>query len=421
MHYWLEGKVLTWDKKMFVALVGALLAYRWIAHFVSQKKASAAAAPRAFPVMPPAAPVRPKFWSGPLKIARIFRETPTVQTFRMISPDGGPLPFQHLPGQYLNLSLMIDGKKVPRSYTIASSPTQRDYCEITVKREDNGAASRHLHDQHRAGDTLQVSAPAGRFTFNGTEADGIVLVAGGVGITPLMSIVRAMTDRCWPGKMDLFFSVRSPDEIIFAEEITRLEKRFPNFRPHVCVTRAGDAEWSGLRGRVTGELVRQFVPDLVSRISFVCGPESMLTPMTQLLRDLGVPEERVRSEVFVSPAPSASNAIASAEVDSVPGDAMPMTDPTSSSNGTAAAVVTFASSGRSIPLTPDRTILDAAEDSNVTIEYECRAGICGSCKTRLLSGRVSMDAEDALSTSDKAAGYILACQSHAHGDVTVDA
>ena len=138
--------------------------------------------------------VRPKFWSGQLRVARVFDETPEVRTFRLVPTAGTRLPFDFLPGQYLNLSLMVDGKKVNRSYTIASSPTRVGYCEMTVKREERGVASRHLHDAVREGSLLDVSAPAGRFTFTGTEAESIVLIAGGVGITPLMAKIRYLTD-----------------------------------------------------------------------------------------------------------------------------------------------------------------------------------------------------------------------------------
>ena len=141
-----------------------------------------------------AAPGR-KIWSGPLRVARIIRQTPDVQTFRFASPDGGPLPFQHQPGQYLVISPLINGKKVNRPYTISSSPTQPDYCEITVKREEMGLVSQHLHDTLREGHLFNISAPTGRFIFDGTQAESVVLIAGGVGITPLMAIARYLTDK----------------------------------------------------------------------------------------------------------------------------------------------------------------------------------------------------------------------------------
>ena len=123
-----------------------------------------------------------------LRIARIFIETPAIKTFRLMAPTGDPIPFDFLPGQFLTLTLDQDGKTIKRSYTMASSPTQRDYVELTIKREEPGVVSRYLHDRACEGDVLQVAAPQGTFIFTGIEAESIVLIGGGVGLTPLMSV-----------------------------------------------------------------------------------------------------------------------------------------------------------------------------------------------------------------------------------------
>ena len=171
-------------------------------------------------------------WAGKLRVAQVFDETPEVRTFRLASAAGPRLPFDFLPGQYLNLTLVIDGRKVRRSYTIASPPTRVGYCEVTIKREDRGLSSRHLHDAVRAGDLLDVLAPAGRFTFTGAEADSIVLIAGGVGITPLMAKIRYLTDVSWPGEIYLVFSVKTERDIIFRDELDALHRRHPNLARH---------------------------------------------------------------------------------------------------------------------------------------------------------------------------------------------
>lgn len=146
-------------------------------------------------------------------MVRIIQETPDVRTFRLASPDGTRLPFNYLPGQHLFLSLQIAGKRVNRTHTIASSPARPAYCELTIKREEIGLASRHLHDTLREGDMLDVSAPAGRFTFDGTQSTSIVLIAGGVGITPLMSILRYLTDQSWKGDIHFLYCARTPQDI----------------------------------------------------------------------------------------------------------------------------------------------------------------------------------------------------------------
>ena len=117
-------------------------------------------------------------WKGELKVAAIFQETHDVKTFRLVPVDQGSFPFAYLPGQFLNLQLMIAGESVNRSYTIASSPTRIDTCEISIKREPMGLASRFLHDHVKIGDTLKISGPAGRFVFTGQGAPGVLLIAG---------------------------------------------------------------------------------------------------------------------------------------------------------------------------------------------------------------------------------------------------
>src|SRR6185295_3349090 len=133
---------------------------------------------------------------------------------------GGPIPFEYLPGQFLTLHVAPRGIPTKRSYTIASSPTWRDHIEITVKREGQGLVSRWLHDELRIGDEVEIEAPNGTFVFSGKEADRVVLIGGGVGITPLMSVVRNLAATGWPGKIHLILSFRSPRDFIFRKELT---------------------------------------------------------------------------------------------------------------------------------------------------------------------------------------------------------
>ena len=138
-------------------------------------------------------------WIGTLKLTQIVEETHNVKTFQLANPGGGKVPFDYLPGQFLTLEIEPYGTPVSRSYTIASAPALQDWIEITVKREDQGRVSRWLHDSLKPGDCLRVRAPNGTFTFTGDEADKIVLIGGGVGCTPLMSIARSLSGRRWGG------------------------------------------------------------------------------------------------------------------------------------------------------------------------------------------------------------------------------
>jgi len=152
----------------------------------------------------------------------------------LATKDEGPLPFDYLPGQYMNLKLNIDGKIVNRSYTIASSPTRRDACDLSIKRESNGSASRFLHDTIYVGSTIEGGAPAGKFVFTGSESNEVLLITGGRWNTPLMSMVWFLTDRSWDGDIYFLVVAKSERDLIFRDELTLLQKRFPKL--HLCAT-----------------------------------------------------------------------------------------------------------------------------------------------------------------------------------------
>jgi glycine betaine catabolism B len=300
---------------------------------------------------------------------------------------------------------VIDDKRVNRSYTIASSPTRRAYCEISVKRD--GLASKHLHATLAEGATLKVSAPAGKFVFAGHEANRVVLCAGGVGITPMMSVIRSLTDRCW------IFSVRKREDIIFEAELAYLQQRFPNL--HVKITLTGaladGVAWDGARGHLDRALIEGFVPGLARGPVMLCGPEPMMRAARELFVELGVPDSEVLEEAFVSPP---------AQPESAQGGATPVVAEEPALDGDVPNV-NFQKAGKRAELPADLTVLEVAEDCGVNIPFECRSGICGQCKTRLVAGRVTMDVQDALTPADRSKGLILACQAKAVRDVIVDA
>ncbi len=375
IHYYLLVKADVTKPLVFSIVFGGLMLVRFIPEKKPAKK------PRAF-------------WSGELVVAMITQETHDTKTFRFALPVAGALPVTHTAGQYLNITLPIDGKRVKRSYTISSPPTRSGYLEITVKRAANGYASHYLHDKVKEGDRLHISAPAGKFVFAGHESDRVVLIGGGVGITPMMSVIRSLTDRAWTGDIHLIYSVRARTDVIFGDELARLAAKHPNVKLHIS--------YSSESGHLTRELIEKAVPNLRRGPILVCGPGPMMTAMRALLVGMGIPDADILEEAFVSPGSSG-------------------TDAPTETVGDGIKQVQFARAKKSVELPGGLTVLEAAEDCGVTIPYECRSGICGQCKTKLVSGRVVMESQDALTAADKAKGLILACQAQPVGDVVVDA
>jgi ferredoxin-NADP reductase len=342
-------------------------------------------------------------WSGQLRIARIFQETPTTKTFRLAPLLGENLPFTFEPGQFLAVGVAVDGRQVKRSYSIASSPCCQGWCEITVRHVTGGAVSAVLHERMQVGDTIDVAGPFGRFTFRGREASSVVMIAGGVGITPLMSSIRFLTDQSWAGDIYLVYGTSQLDEVIFREELDYLAKRHPNLHVTISLSAEPSRGWTGARGRITRELLQASIPELAARRVHVCGPPPMMDAMKAALAELGVPSDAVKTELFLSP-----------EVKEAPLVPAPSGVPS-------AATCTFARSEKKAPLPPERTILEVAEEIEVAIDYSCRQGFCGACKVRLLGGHVSMAVDDGLSSSEKTGGWILACQAKSEANVSVDA
>ncbi len=328
-------------------------------------------------------------WEGRLKVVKTFLETETVRTFRFMMPDGGSLPFKWLAGQHLTLALETPNGRIKRSYTIASSPNQNRFVEITVKREANGNGSSFLHDNIGAGDFVKVQGPAGTFTFEGSEASGIVLIAGGVGITPMMSKIRNLTDQAWEHPVHLIYAVQKMDQIIFMQELTTLQQRHPNFKVLFVPTIVIESLWSGPRGFITADIIQDFVPYIASERVHLCGPTPMMDAVIGILETLGTPQSHIFTETFGS----------------LPTEQGPDSEDT--------IELVFNRSARNVIAKRGESFVRVAEANGVEIDYSCRSGECGSCRCKVLEGVVRMPEGTILSSKEIASGDILACVARA--------
>lgn len=343
-------------------------------------------------------------WRGQLVIDRITPETPNIKTFRLRPPGGGSLPFIFLPGQFINVALNVGGARMNRSYSISSSPNARDYVELSIKREERGAFSRHVVDLWKVGELVESNGPVGRMTFTGTEADSVVLISVGIGVTPMMSVARYLSERSWPGDIFFIFTCRNPADYIFEKPLAALAKLNPKLYVVVSMTKPGP-DWKGPRGRITKELLAESVPDIAARRVHICGPLPMMQATKALLGELGVPAERVKFEEFGAVKPT-------------------LADPGSPAKPKAAATgpeVTFSTNGKTAKIHTGQTILELSEELAIGIENSCRVGTCGICKVKMTSGEVDQAVQDSLDDDDKANGLILACQAIPKTAVTLEA
>jgi ferredoxin-NADP reductase len=341
---------------------------------------------------------------GPLvmRLASIIPQTADAKTLRFTTPAGRKLNAR--PGQFLTFSFLFDGKKVVRSYSICSSAARSGYVEITPKRVSQGCVSVFLNDRASVGMTVEANGPFGRFCFDESKHHKVVLVAAGSGVTPMMAMLRYIDDLCLETTVTLLYCVRTSSDIMFHGELKELRARLKNFRYHLLLSQP-HTEWSGPRGRVSREFIESTLTDLESQDFFICGPPPFMEVTREILTGLGVEPEHIRQESFGSSV--LKSAQQSAQPDSVAADTE--------------SVVEFVRSGRVCSTRAGQTLLEVAEEHGVAIPSSCREGQCGTCKTKLLSGNVRMDAEEGLDPDSRAQGFVLTCVGRANGAVRLDA
>lgn len=342
-------------------------------------------------------------------------EAHSQTSFYLEPVDGQPLaPYRA--GQFLTLQFELPDRhgvvrSVTRCYSLSDRHDPQAY-RITVKRipapRDRpdlspGLVSSHLHDHVAPGAVLQARAPAGLFVLDDDARVPAVLIAGGIGITPLFAMARAALARQADRAIHLFYGVRNSRERVFGAELLGMEERHPNF--HVTIVQScpppGESEGHGFdaAGVIDVALLRRFLAPGPHHF-YICGPPPMMASLVPALRDWGVAGEAVHYEAF---GPASIN---SAEANSVTLLDRPV-------------AVRFARSGRTLSWTgEDANLLDFAERNGVEVESGCRSGSCGTCETGIVSGTLRYARPP---TFDVAAGRCLLCVSAPTSDLVLDA
>jgi ferredoxin-NADP reductase len=327
-----------------------------------------------------------------LVLASLKQETRDVLTLRFPLPAGKTLDAK--PGQFLTFNWKVDGKILPRSYSISSSPLQTDYVEITVKQQ--GVVSSFLNSKAKVGLTVDAQGPFGQFCFDKVLHRRIALFAGGSGITPIMSMLRYIEEAAVETEVLLYYAVRSERDVIFREDLERMQRLLPRFTHHIIASQPG-AGWTGQRGHLDREQVERHLGSIGDRAFFLCGPLSFMTAVTEVLTALGVSAEQIRRERFTAGIGTSSDAPA------------------------ATYTVEFAKSGRKFAVLSTEPLLTFAENHGVQIPYNCRVGQCGTCATRVLEGEIEMETEEGLESGRRAKGYRLMCVGMARSNIVLHA
>jgi ring-1,2-phenylacetyl-CoA epoxidase subunit PaaE len=308
--------------------------------------------------------------------------------------------YHFAPGQYLTLRVMMENEEVRRSYSICSGPDDGEL-RIAVKKVDGGAFSSWAADELKAGDELDVMTPTGRFGVAPAPNEARIYVgfAAGSGITPILSIVKGVLAREPNCRFFLFYGNRSTSGMMFLEALEELKDRFMQRLSLFHVISGEEQDIPILHGRLDGEKVRVLLRSLVPAASvdhvFICGPTGMSEDIEATCRDIGIAEDRIHVERFVSglggkPRPKAV----------IPASAPPK----------AFAALIIDGKRREVPVAEGEAILDAALRAGLDLPFACRGGMCSTCRAKLVEGEAAMDVNYSLEPWELKAGFILTCQ-----------
>jgi ferredoxin-NADP reductase len=330
-------------------------------------------------------------------------ETHDVKSF--IFSGRTPKLFRFEPGQFLTLDLEIDGQQINRCYTISSAPTRPHLVSITVKRVPGGPVSNWLHDNLKPGAEIRAVGPMGVFSASNHPAPKYLFLSGGSGITPLMSMARTQHDLALNPDIVFVHAARSPTDIIFRAELGLMERNLPGFRvAAICEGDSADERWAGYRGRLSLPMLKLIAPDFESREIFTCGPAPFMAAVRNILGEAGFDMSRYHEESFNF-----------AEL-----DAETVEEVVEAEAGLQTFKVEFTRSKRVIECDANTFVLDAARRAGMRLPSSCTKGLCGTCKSKLVSGAVDMKHAGGIRQREIDQGQVLICCSKPLGDLVID-
>ncbi len=342
----------------------------------------------------------PQVWQqGAQTLCCIERRQETADAVTLVFRPLQALAVSYQPGQFLLLTVEIDGQSHSRAYSLSSSPSRSADLAVTVKRVAGGLVSNWLLDHFHTGDTLSALAPTGAFFLPADYSAGkILLCSAGSGITPMMSMAHWLLDNQRETEILFLHSARHAEDIIFRDELMALAAKYPQFKLSLILDNTTDA-FVCYQGFLNPVLFDQLVPDLSDCHAFMCGPTPYMDSLESCLRDRQFPMHNSHKESFTP--------------------AVPLNTTTEAESQFRLEVPGF---GASSEITNQQTVLEALEALQLPIIGACRSGICGSCKCKVVSGSVEdiSTQPGPLTEEEQQQGYILACSSRASSDLELE-
>lgn len=314
-----------------------------------------------------------------LEIVRIINETHDIKSFRFRRPDGKGFP-KFAPGQFLSFQIG-DDPKLLRSYSISSTPLNHQIMQVSIKLLKDGKGSSWFHSLH-AGDKVIAHPPSGLFTDIDVENHPRVYVAGGIGITPILSMIQANLDAENQDAMTLFYGMRSTNDMAFHDLITALANRHEQLT-YIPILSAQDDAWSGDVGYIDLQYIESKAKLNDQTKFYMCGPAVMTDNLIDDLANKGYPVSNIHNEKFASPQEFDRTKIPERNLE-----------------------IEF--EGQKLTYRGKDTILEFLEANNIHQPFACRVGVCGSCKCKV-EGSVEAITDAGLTEEEKRNGMVLSC------------
>lgn len=336
-----------------------------------------------------------------LTIADVRRETRDSVSIALAVPESLKSHFAFKPGQYLTLRAMIDGEEARRSYSICSGLHDGEL-RVGIKHVDGGLFSAYANENLKPGDRIEVMPPEGRFVPDMDKTGRHFLgIAAGSGITPILSIAKSALEQDPTARVTIVYGNRTSGTVMFAETLEDLKNHYlGRFNLiHILSREAQDVPL--LSGRITAEKLHALADGVIDLRhvdqAFLCGPQAMVDEARAALTALGLPQDKIRTELFTAAAPRAS---------------WRPSVHTDDSAIIAQVTATLDGKQHQFPMhADDENIIDAAARAGIDLPYSCKGGMCCTCRCKVESGEVAMAQNFSLEEWETKAGFVLGCQS----------